>query len=121
MSLRTLLEVIVYVSDMQRAVQFYHATLGIRIRYPSRDDYSQEHWVELETGNCSLCLHGGGSSALGADCAKIVFGVSDIRATRQALLVNGVALGEIRSPAIGVYVCEGQDPDGNPFSLEERC
>jgi catechol 2,3-dioxygenase-like lactoylglutathione lyase family enzyme len=44
----------------------------------------------------------------------------DIEAERERLLASGVELGEIRSPADGVLVVDGRDPEGNPFHLEQR-
>ncbi len=120
MPVSAITEVILYVSNMQRAVQFYRSNLGLRVRCPNMDDYSNAYWVELDTGPCSVCLHGGGAPAPRADCAKIVFGVADIHGARVEMLSKGVALGEVRSPADGIFICDGEDPDGNPFSLEER-
>lgn len=34
------------------------------------------------------------------------------------MAANGVELGEVRTPAPGVEVCDGRDPEGNPFSVE---
>jgi catechol 2,3-dioxygenase-like lactoylglutathione lyase family enzyme len=116
-----LMENILYVQDMNAQVRFYRDTLGLSIRYPAGlEDYANEFWVELETGPCTLVLHGGGQRRLGADSPKFVFYADDISAARTTLVGRGVALGEIRSPAPGVLVCDGVDPEGNHFSLEHR-
>ncbi|MBL8057355.1 MAG: VOC family protein [Anaerolineales bacterium] len=115
-----LIEVIVYVRDMARAVAFYRDGLGLRVTYPAgRADYGGEPWVTLDTGACVLALHAGGGEP-GASPAKIVFGVADVHAARAALLAWGIRLGEVRPAAPGVWVCDGRDPDGNPFALEAR-
>lgn len=44
----------------------------------------------------------------------------DLEADRDELLRRGVSMGEVRSPATGVLVCDGVDPEGNRFSLESR-
>jgi catechol 2,3-dioxygenase-like lactoylglutathione lyase family enzyme len=116
-----LTEVILFVQDMPRMVAFYSQTLGLPVRYPAgRADYAEAFWVELDSGPCALALHAGGQGRRGADAPKFVFSVEDIQAARQALLERGVALGEIRSAAPGIAVCDGADPEGNHFSLEQR-
>jgi len=113
-----LIEVILYVGDMDEAVRFYRDRLGLRIAHPQCDDYRSEYWVVFETGACRLCLHGGGERRQGADAAKVVFRVDDIEAARAQLLERGVPLTEILEPSPGIRVCNGVDPAGNPFSIE---
>jgi predicted enzyme related to lactoylglutathione lyase len=116
-----LLEVILYVQDMNKQVVFYRDQLGLTVTYPAGlSDYAKEFWVTLGTGMCTLVLHGGGQRRLGADSPKIVFRVTDIHAARAELLTRGVKLGEVRSPAPGVFVADGEDPEGNKFSIESH-
>lgn len=119
-SLRFLSEVILYVGDMERAVHFYRDQLGIAVGFPKVENYADEFWVELETGSCRVCLHGGGTSNAGPDAPKVVFAVEDLDAVRLELIGRGVELGEIRIPAPEVSVCDGVDPFGNPFAIECR-
>ncbi len=114
-------EIILYVSDMESQVRFYRDTLGLQIAYPSGlHSYSDEYWVTFHTGACILALHGGGQKDFGKDAPKFVFKVDDIAHVRDVLMARGVAVGEIRSPAEGVQVVDGRDPEGNAFSLECR-
>ncbi|UCD41069.1 MAG: hypothetical protein JSV69_10825 [Chloroflexota bacterium] len=116
-----IMEVILYVEDMNRQVSFYRDKFGFEIRNPAGlDDYSNEFWVELDTGGCSLALHAGGKRRFGADAPKFVFRVDDILAARQLLLDQEVEMGEIRSAAPGIWVCDGVDPEGNKFSIESH-
>jgi catechol 2,3-dioxygenase-like lactoylglutathione lyase family enzyme len=116
-----LMEVILYVQAMDSQVSFYRDVLGLRVTEPAgMRDLSQAYWVELETGACTLALHGGGQRRFGADAPKIVFRVRDVQAARAELLGQGVPMGEIRSPSPGVLVCDGLDPEGNRFSVESR-
>jgi catechol 2,3-dioxygenase-like lactoylglutathione lyase family enzyme len=116
-----LIEVILYVQDMPAQVAFYRDVFGLRVLFPAgKEDYSQEFWVTLDSGACILALHGGGQKRLGRDTPKIVFGVGDIHAARRELLSRDVAVGEVRSAAPGVWVCDGFDPEGNPFSIESQ-
>ena len=114
-----LIEVILYVQNMASQVAFYHDKLELPILYPAYvTDFSQECWVVLDTGACKLALHGGGQQRLGADTPKIVFGAANMDEARTTLLQRGVPLGEIRTAAPGILVCDGVDPEGNPFSIE---
>ena len=116
-----LLETILYVADMPAQVSFYRDRLGLALKAPAeQNDFSTAYWVEFETGACTLVLHGGGQGRLGVDAPKIVFSVADIHAAREMLLERGVTLSEVRSPAPGVLVADGKDPEGNHFSIESK-
>ena len=119
--LTELMEVILYVQDMQAQVAFYRDKLGLCIKEPQQvEDYGAVFWVELSTGACTLALHGGGQKRVGVDAPKVVFRVSKMEQARRTLIKRGVPLGEIRSPAPGVLVCDGTDPEGNRFSIESK-
>jgi catechol 2,3-dioxygenase-like lactoylglutathione lyase family enzyme len=117
----SIMEIILYVENMNRQVSFYSDKLGFKVVNPlDSDDYGNEFWVELDTGTCSLALHAGGKGRFGADAPKFVFRVNDILAARQQLINQQVEMGEIRSAAPGVWVCDGADPEGNKFSIESH-
>jgi catechol 2,3-dioxygenase-like lactoylglutathione lyase family enzyme len=119
--LKELLEVILYVQDMPAQVAFYHDRLGLALKAPQDPtEAGRAAWVELETGPTTLALHAGGQRRLGEDAPKIVFRVEDVPAAREALLRRGVPMGEVRSPHPNTLVCDGKDPEGNPFSIESR-
>jgi len=114
-----LMEVILYVEDMQKQVAYYRDVLNFDVSYPAGlVDYSDQPWVTLQTGACTLALHGGGQRRFGSDAPKIVFQVEDVEAARQYLIDSGITMGEVRSAAPGVTVCDGTDPEGNQFSIE---
>ncbi len=116
-----LIEIIVYVADMDAQVRFYRDVLELNVSYPAGlESYADEFWVTLDAGGIVLALHGGGEGQLGKDAAKIVFGVDDIHAARADLAAEGVNIGDVRSAAPGVWVCDGRDPEGNPFSIESH-
>lgn len=109
-----LYEVILYVEDMERMVEFYTDVFGFDVA-----EGAVEHgFVKLATGATSLCLHSGRDGPLGAYAPKIVFAVDDLEATAEHLETNGVTLGEERNPAPGIRVIDGRDPEGNTFSIE---
>lgn len=120
-------EIILFVEDMGAQVSFYRDQLGLEISYPRNlEEYSQEAWVTFETGKCTLALHEGGEHRVGeatpltAYRAKVVFSVDDIESARRELIAAGISLGEIRTAAPNVLVCDGEDPEGNQFSLESQ-
>lgn len=116
-----LMEVILYVQDMEAQVSFYRDVLGIPVKEPAAvQDFGEVCWVELDTGSCTLALHAGGKSRFGIDAPKVVFRVSDVEASRASLLQDGVLMGDVRSPGPGIHVCDGRDPEGNKFSIESR-
>jgi len=121
MRIGSLIEIIIYVEDMDPQVSFYRDTLGLPLNYPhDLDDYSNQMWVTFDTGACILALHGGGKRRFGPDAPKFVFEVADIEETRKVLIERGVPMGELRSAAPGVYICDGVDPEGNKFSIESH-
>lgn len=114
-----IIEVILYVRDMEAQVKFYRDVIGLAVNYPAdRPTYADEFWVTLGGGACLLALHGGGQQRLGEDAPKVVFGVQDIENARAELLARGAQLSEVRQPAPGVWVCDGTDPEGNKYSIE---
>jgi catechol 2,3-dioxygenase-like lactoylglutathione lyase family enzyme len=115
-----LIEVILYVKDMNKMVEFYRDVLDLPLTNPAASDHTNENWITFESGNCLLALHSGGKGNICTDAPKIVFRVKDIKSARFQLLESGVTAGEIRSPAPGISVCDAKDPEGNPFSIEEQ-
>ena len=116
-----LMEVILYVEDMPTQVAFYRDVLGFAVTYPvSLEDYTDQPWVTMDTGACTLALHSGGQRRQGVDAPKIVFRVGDVEAARRYLIGKGVQMGKIRTPAPGITVCDGQDPEGNRFSIKHH-
>ena len=115
----TLGEIILFVDDMAAQVRFYRDIMGLPVECPIQDDYSAEHWVTFKTGTCKLALHSGGrQSPKNCQAVKFVLMVDKLDEVRRRLTQKGVALSDVRSPAPGVLVCDGFDPEGNPFSLE---
>ncbi len=114
-----LMELIVYVQDMDAQVRFYRDVLGLKVIYPAGlASYAEQMWVTLDTGACVLALHGGGTGARGPEAPMYVFRVADIEAARATLLARGVDVREIFDAAPGVKVAHAFDPEGNAFSLE---
>ena len=109
-----LVEVIVYVRDMERAIAFYRDTLGLELEFES------PNWSSFRTGACTFALHATERREPGLGEPDPTFSVTDPDAERERLAGAGVDVSEIREPAPGVRVFDAWDPEGNRFSLEFR-
>jgi predicted enzyme related to lactoylglutathione lyase len=115
------IEIIVYVKDMDSQVCFYRDVLELNLINPQKlENYADQIWVTFNVGSCVLALHGGAQGNLGKDAPKFVFKTEDVGRIRQVLIERGIPMGVIRSPAPGVSVSDGQDPEGNKFSIESQ-
>ena len=121
MEIKGLLEIILYVQDMAKMVQFYTNVLGLNVTLPVENQNLNElYWVTFETGECTLALHGGGSGNKGSDAPKFVFRVDNVLSSRAELISRDIDMGDVRSPSKGVVICDGKDPEGNVFSIESQ-
>ena len=114
-----LTKIILYTQDMNTQVRFYRDVLDLVVKYPAGlDDYSNEPWVEFETGECILVLHVSREKRLSEDKPKLAFRVKDIEAAHKTLTERGAKLSNISSRLLGFKIADGFDPDGNPFAIE---
>jgi catechol 2,3-dioxygenase-like lactoylglutathione lyase family enzyme len=109
-----LVEVVLYVSDMERATRFYRDSIGLEI------DFESEGWTTFRTGACTLALHLVEQRDPGIGEPDPTFNVADAAAERERLAAVGVAVTAIREPVAGVQVFDVRDPDGNRVSIESR-
>ncbi|QKJ30248.1 VOC family protein [Mucilaginibacter mali] len=86
-------------------------------------------WVVLNAGATEIALHkigehidSGNDDFRAESNTKLVFKVNTgLHQLRQQLIDKGVAMKEARSfPGISSLFCDGEDPEGNVFQLEER-
>lgn len=104
--------IIIFTNAMPAMTRFYCEVLGLKQKK------NEPGWKEFNAGDCDVALHNG-TSAVGRRPPKLVFFFPNVAATRQALLKRGAKLGKIKSKD-GLDLCEGTDPDGNPFQLSNR-
>jgi catechol 2,3-dioxygenase-like lactoylglutathione lyase family enzyme len=109
-----LVEVVLYVRDMERAIRFYRDTLGLQLETESAA------WSTFRTGACTLALHAIERRELGTAEPDPTFLVGDAPAERARLIGAGVEVTEIRRPIAGIEVFDARDPDGNRSSVESR-
>ena len=109
----------VFVSDMNRAVDFYENSLGIAVRNRSPEF---PEFVELATEGTILALHSAGDDdrqLIGRNTG-ITLTVSDVDAAYRSLSAKGVRFSQPpqRQPR-GSAMTSFFDPDGNEISLLE--
>ena len=109
----------IYVSDMQRAVDFYHETLELPLVFRAGD-----HWAELDAGDgLHLGLHPAsargpapgnpGGITVGLAVDEPIAGVVETLRNR-GVIVDGPVVDEG-----GLALAFFTDPDGNPLYLAE--
>jgi catechol 2,3-dioxygenase-like lactoylglutathione lyase family enzyme len=109
-----LVEVVLYVRDMDTSIRFYRDTLGLAVGHQSAG------WTTFRTGACVLALHVVERRELGAAEPDPTFLVDDATVERERLIRAGVEVSDIREPVAGTRVFDARDPDGNRLSLESR-
>ncbi len=103
--------VILFTADVERLSEFYETVLGL----PRLN--SEPGWREFAAGGCSIALHQGKSTP-GARPPKLAFFSADIAAARALLIARGASMGKLTESAFAL--CDGRDPDGNPFQISGR-
>ena len=112
-------QTIVYVKSMKQQVGFYKDILRLAITFPHMDDYSAEHWVSFDTGECTLALHSGRTDLTEISSITFTLEVKDIVKAREYLKERDVKVTAIRSPAPTLEVFDAWDFEGNKFSIEK--
>jgi catechol 2,3-dioxygenase-like lactoylglutathione lyase family enzyme len=97
---------------MAEMTAFYHDVLGLQ------QIADEVGWKEFRAGGCNIALHSG-ASVVGSRAPKVVFYSNDVEEAREALSGRGARLGKLRS-GDDLCLCEGKDPDGNPFQISNR-
>jgi predicted enzyme related to lactoylglutathione lyase len=109
-----LVEVVLYVRDMEGAIRFYRDTLRLEL------DFESEHWTTFRTGACTLALHATERREPGSGEPDPTFLVPDAAAERARLVGERVEVTEVREPVAGTLVFDATDPEGNRFSIESK-
>lgn len=103
---------IIFTNQMPAMTAFYRDVLGLEQKA------DEPGWKEFEAGAIAIALHNG-TSEVGRRPPKMVFYSSDVAASREELIKRGAKMGKVKSGA-GLDLCEGKDPDGNPFQISNR-
>lgn len=113
--------IIIFTRDVTLLKNFYTKNFGLAVV-----EETPNEWVVLNAGAIEIALHKIGESHIGDTAkttnTKLVFRLKGgVRLFRQKLIDNGVMIKEIKSfPGIPSIFCDGEDPDGNIFQLEDQ-
>ena len=103
---------IVFTADVDKLGAFYRDVIGLKIAG------QETGWIDFAAGACNLALHAG-KPAPGKWPPKLVFYAADVSAARAQLVKRGADMGPVKS-AKTFDMCDGRDPDGNPFQISSR-
>ena len=104
--------VVVFALDVEKLAEFYEKVLGLTIcgREPG--------WVDFDAGACRLAIHKSHTKAAGRR-PKLAFYAKDVAAARAMLVKKGARMGPVKSTKT-FDMCDGKDPEGNPFGISGR-
>jgi predicted enzyme related to lactoylglutathione lyase len=109
----------VFVTDFERAIEFYTETLGI----PATSISREMGWAQLETGEAQLAIERTDpedpeNAALVGRFVGVSLEVGDIAGTYEQLLGKGVTFeGPPERQPWGGILAHLRDPDGNVLTL----
>ena len=105
--------IVVFTADVPGLARFYQDVIGLAV--VGRED----GWIEFDAGGCRLALHHG-KPVVGQRPPKLVFFAADVAAAKAMLQRRGASvLGPVKSTST-FDMCDGKDPDGNPFQISSR-
>ena len=113
----TIGQLLIPVSDLDRAVAFYRDTLGLRLLFTAPPQMSF-----FQAGDVRLLIGVPEGDGAGSRSAMIYLKVADIRAVAATLESRGVTFANAphvvhRTPTSELWLAEFRDPDGNPLCL----
>ena len=104
--------IILFTSQMAAMEDFYGKVLGLTVVG------REAGWIDFNAGACAIALHAEGGKP-GKRPPKIAFHAADVTAARSVLVKRGAKMGKVI--AAGTFaMCNGADPDGNPFQISSR-
>jgi predicted enzyme related to lactoylglutathione lyase len=101
------------VTDMERAVAFYHGTLGL-----AKAGVETAYWVEFEIANTTFGIGNFEQVGKPGTAQSLALEVSDLEAFRKELAERGVESSTPFETQI-CFISGVHDPDGNQIWLHE--
>jgi predicted enzyme related to lactoylglutathione lyase len=99
-----------FVDDMDAAVQFHVARLGLTLRFQSPD------WSEFDTGTTTLALHRASAEQPAGTC-QLGFRVAELDQFHADATQAGVTVIEAPTRVWGTDIARFRDPDGAEFRV----
>ena len=121
--------------SLGRIIIFGHLVDKLKTFYVDNFDFAvveeiKDQWIVLNAGQIELAIHKIGPGYVPEEGkefrvesnTKFVFYISDnLEGFRQRLVDKGVVMGDIQSyQGIDSLFCDGEDPEGNVFQIEQR-
>jgi catechol 2,3-dioxygenase-like lactoylglutathione lyase family enzyme len=104
------------VSDLARAVAFYHDVLGL----PCEIESAEFQWAEFDCGNVTLSLKGNSIPKGNEAGGRIALAVDSVQEAYETLTSRGVHLEGAPINSGFCLAFELHDPDGNLIILHQR-
>ncbi len=101
--------------DMERAVRFYQAALGLSLKF---QDGSR--WAQFDAGGVNFSLSSPEEAAPGTQGAVVILEVDDLDAAAAELEAAGAAIEGRRDMGSHGRTLTFRDPDGNLVQLFQR-
>ena len=110
-------QLLIPVTDLERAIAFYRDSLGLRFLFSAPPQMSF-----FQAGSVRLLVGVPESSRFSMRGSMVYFKVADIQEVFDTLQSRGVAMGDPphmvhRTPTMELWLCEFTDPDGNHLAL----
>ncbi|HEX4003288.1 MAG TPA: VOC family protein [Candidatus Acidoferrales bacterium] len=108
--------VILYVRDIPKVAAFYQRFFDMR-PLPG----GTAGWLELAgpSGGCTIALHQAAVSQKSGAAIKLVFGIEDVRAFKNAVEEKGLRFGVVHE-VDGFAFSNAKDPAGNSIQISSR-
>jgi len=120
----SLSRIILYVQDVGLLTRFYRDILGLPVVQEIGDE-----WVIFRPGSCELALHrvdrpyrvaDAGSWKVETNVKLVLVVTREIAELRAELIWKGVPMREVKLyPGFPGPLCDGEDPEGNIFQLQQ--
>lgn len=102
-----------FVADMDAAIAFHVAQLGLKLRFGSPE------WSEFDTGATTLALHRASDEHPDGSC-QLGFRVEDVDMFCADVAARGVAIVQAPTDLHGQRIAKLRYPDGSEFSVSGR-
>lgn len=111
--------IMVSVSDVDRAKAFYTEKIGFHADFDQQVSETLRFVQLTPPGSaCSIAIGTGITTMQPGSLEGLLMVVSDVRATREALITRGAEISEIDVQDWGDFAYF-RDPDGNSWSLQQ--
>ncbi len=121
--------------SLGRIIIFGHLVDKLKAFYIENFNFSiieeiKDQWIVLNAGQIEIAIHkigpryepeDGKEFRVESNTKLVLYIKGDLTGFRQRLIDKGVVIGDIKSfEGINSLFCDGEDPEGNIFQIEQR-